>query len=125
MSILVDKNTRLIVQGITGREGQFHTSQMLAYGTQVVAGVTPGKGGQELLGVPVYDTVKQAVDATGANASIIFVPAAFAAEAILEAADNGVELLVCITERIPVQDMIEAFQYVRQRGVRLLRSNYP
>lgn len=125
MSILVDKNTRLIVQGITGREGQFHTSQMLAYGTQVVAGVTPGKGGQELLGVPVYDTVKQAVDATGANASIIFVPAAFAAEAILEAADNGVELIVCITEGIPVQDMIEAVQYVRQRGVRLIGPNCP
>ncbi|HLT58128.1 MAG TPA: succinate--CoA ligase subunit alpha [Limnochordales bacterium] len=125
MSILVDKNTRLIVQGITGREGQFHTSQMLAYGTQVVGGVTPGKGGQEVLGVPVFDTVRQAVDATGANASIIFVPAAFAAEAILEAADNGVELIVCITEGIPVQDMIEAVQYVRQRGVRLIGPNCP
>src|SRR5690606_11586146 len=98
---------------------------MLAYGTQVVGGVTPGKGGQEVLGVPVFDTVRQAVDATGANASIIVVPAAFAAEAILEAADNGVELIVCITEGIPVQDMIEAVQYVRQRGVRLSGPNCP
>jgi len=125
MSILVDKNTRVIVQGITGREGQFHTSQMLAYGTKVVAGVTPGKGGQEVLGVPVFDTVKQAVEATGANTSIIFVPAAFAADAVLEAADSGVELIVCITEGIPVQDMIEAVQYVRRRGARLIGPNCP
>ncbi|HEY8416447.1 MAG TPA: succinate--CoA ligase subunit alpha [Limnochordales bacterium] len=125
MSILVDKNTRVIVQGITGREGQFHASQMLAYGTQVVGGVTPGKGGQEVLGVPVFDTVKQAVEATGANTSIIFVPAAFAADAVLEAADSGIELIVCITEGIPVQDMIEAVQYVRQRGVRLIGPNCP
>ncbi|HEY8497048.1 MAG TPA: succinate--CoA ligase subunit alpha [Limnochordales bacterium] len=125
MSILIDRNTRVIVQGITGREGQFHTSQMLAYGTQVVGGVTPGKGGQQVLGVPVFDTVKQAVDATGANCSIIFVPAAYAAEAVLEAADNGIELIVCITEGIPVQDMIEAVQFVRQKGVRLIGPNCP
>ncbi len=125
MSILIDRNTRVIVQGITGREGQFHASQMIAYGTNVVGGVTPGKGGQEVLGVPVFDTVKQAVDATGANCSIIFVPAAYAAEAVLEAADNGVELIVCITEGIPVQDMIEAVQYVRKKGVRLIGPNCP
>ncbi|OUM96325.1 MAG: succinate--CoA ligase subunit alpha [Firmicutes bacterium ZCTH02-B6] len=125
MSILIDRNTRVIVQGITGREGQFHASQMLAYGTQVVGGVTPGKGGQQVLGVPVFDTVKQAVDATGANCSIIFVPAAYAAEAVLEAADNGIELIVCITEGIPVQDMIEAVQFVRQKGVRLIGPNCP
>src|SRR5690606_23009681 len=105
MSILVDKNTRLCVQGITGREGGFHTRQMLAYGTQVVAGVTPGKGGQSFEGVPVFNTVREAVSETGANASIVFVPPAFAADAVLEAVDAGVELVVCITEGIPVHDM--------------------
>lgn len=125
MGILVDKNTRLIVQGITGREGQFHTSQMLAYGTNIVAGVTPGRGGQEVHGVPVFDTVGEAMEATDANASIIFVPAPFAAEAILEAADAGVPLITCITEGIPIQDMIDAAQYVRSRGVRLLGPNCP
>lgn len=125
MSILVDKNTRLIVQGITGREGQFHTSQMLAYGTNVVGGVTPGRGGQEIEGVPVFDTVREAVDATGANASVIFVPAPFAAEAVLEAADNGVELIACITEGIPIQDMIETVQYVNSTGVTLIGPNCP
>ncbi|MBO8141067.1 MAG: succinate--CoA ligase subunit alpha [Firmicutes bacterium] len=125
MSILVDGNTRLIVQGITGREGQFHTSQMMAYGTNVVAGVTPGKGGQEVLGVPVFDTVREAVRATDANTSIIFVPAPFAAEAVLEAAEAGVDLIVCITEGIPVQDMIETVQYVRRQGVRLIGPNCP
>jgi len=125
MGILVDSNTRLIVQGITGREGQFHTLQMRNYGTKVVAGVTPGRGGQVVHGVPVYDTVREAAAATGANASIIFVPAAAAAEAVLEAAENGIELIVCITEGIPVQDMIEAVQYVRSRGVRLIGPNCP
>ncbi len=125
MSILVDKHTRLIVQGITGREGQFHTGQMLAYGTSVVAGVTPGRGGQQVHDVPVYNTVREAVAATDANASIIFVPPAFAAEAILEAAENGIELIVCITEGIPVQDMIETVQYVKRQGVRLIGPNCP
>ena len=104
MSILVDEKTRLLVQGITGREGMFHTEQAIAYGTNVVAGVTPGKGGQSVLDVPVFDTVKKAVDKTKANATVIFVPPAFAADAILEAADTGVELIICISEGIPVYD---------------------
>jgi succinyl-CoA synthetase alpha subunit len=125
MAVLVDKNTRVLVQGITGREGEFHTRQMLEYGTQVVAGVTPGKGGQEVLGVPVFDTVKQAVAATGADASVVFVPAPFAADAVLEAADVGVRLIVCITEGIPVQDMVKTVALVRQKGVRLIGPNCP
>lgn len=125
MAVLVDKNTRVVVQGITGREGEFHTRQMLEYGTQIVAGVTPGKGGQEVLGVPVFDTVKQAVQATGADASVIFVPAPFAADAVLEAADAGVRVVVCITEGIPVQDMVKAVALVRQKGVRLIGPNCP
>jgi len=125
MSILVDKNTRLIVQGITGREGAFHAGQMLAYGTNVVGGVTPGRGGQEVHGVPVFNTVREAVETVRPNASIIFVPPAFAAEAILEAAENGIELIVAITEGIPVQDMIETVQYVRNQGVRLIGPNCP
>lgn len=125
MSVLVDKNTRLIVQGMTGREGQFHTAQMVAYGTNVVAGVTPGRGGQTVHDVPVYNTVREAVEATDANASIIFVPPPFAAEAVLEAAENGVELIITITEGIPVQDMIETVQYVERQGVRLIGPNCP
>jgi len=125
MAVLIDKNTRVLVQGITGREGEFHTRQMLEYGTQVVAGVTPGKGGQEVLGVPVFDTVKQAVSATGADASVIFVPAPFAADAVLEAADAGIRLIVCITEGIPVQDMVKTVALVRQKGVRLIGPNCP
>lgn len=125
MSILVGKETRLIVQGITGREGGFHTTQMLRYGTQVVAGVTPGKGGTTFEGVPVFDSVVQAREATGANTSIIFVPPAFAADAILEAADAGIELIVCITEGIPVLDMVEAAQAVRRLGSRLVGPNCP
>jgi len=125
MAVLVDKNTRVLVQGITGREGEFHTRQMLEYGTQVVAGVTPGKGGQEVLGVPVFDTVKQAVTATGADASVVFVPAPFAADAVLEAADAGVRLIVCITEGIPVQDMVKTVALLRQKGVRLIGPNCP
>ena len=125
MSILVGKSTKLIVQGITGREGSFHTRQMLAYGTNVVAGVTPGKGGQEAEGVPVFNTVREAVAATGANASIIFVPPAVAADAILEAVDNGLELVVCITEGIPVHDMLQAAAYARAKGTRLIGPNCP
>lgn len=112
MSILADKNTRLVVQGITGRDGAFHTRQMLDYGTKVVAGVTPGKGGETVHGVPVFDSVAEAVAATKANASVIYVPAAFAADAIHEAADAGVGLIVCITEGLPVRDALEAWHYV-------------
>lgn len=125
MAVLIDKNTRVLVQGITGREGEFHTRQMLEYGTQIVAGVTPGKGGQEVLGVPVFDTVKQAVQATSADASVVFVPAPFAMDAVLEAADAGVRLIVCITEGIPVQDTVKAVGVVRQKGVRLIGPNCP
>lgn len=127
MAILVDKNTRLVVQGITGREGEFHSRQMLEYGTQVVAGVTPGKGGQTACDgrVPVYDTVMEAVEATGANTSIIYVPARFAPDAILEAADAGIKLVVCITEGIPVMDMIRVKAYLDQKGTRLIGPNCP
>ena len=106
MSILVNKDTRLIVQGLTGREGRFHAEQMLEYGTNIVAGVTPGKGGEKVLGVPIFNSVAEADEATNANASIIYVPARFAADAILEAADAGMDLVVCITEGVPVVDMI-------------------
>jgi len=127
MSILVDKNTRLIVQGITGREGEFHTRQMLEYGTKVVGGVTPGRGGDWAADgkVPVFDTVKEAVATTGANASIIYVPARFAPDAILEAADAGVPFVVCITEGIPVLDMIRVRAYLDEKGTRLLGANCP
>jgi len=127
MAILVDKNTRLVVQGITGREGEFHSRQMLEYGTQVVAGVTPGKGGQFACDgrVPVFDTVAEAVEATGANTSIVYVPARFAPAAILEAADAGIGLIVCITEGIPVMDMIRVKAYLDQKGVRLIGPNCP
>lgn len=127
MSILINKNTRLIVQGITGNEGFFHTTQMLAYGTNVVAGVTPGKGGEWVLDgkVPVFDTVRSAMDTTGANVSVIFVPARFAPDAILEAADAGVPLIVCITEGIPVMDMMRVRAYIDTRHVRLLGPNCP
>ncbi|MEJ5313013.1 MULTISPECIES: succinate--CoA ligase subunit alpha [Anaerolinea] len=127
MSILVNKQTRLIVQGITGNEGLFHTTQMLAYGTNVVAGVTPGKGGEWVLDgkIPVFDTVRSAVEMTGANTSVIFVPARFAPDAILEAADAGVSLIVCITEGIPVQDMMRVRSYLDQKRVRLIGPNCP
>jgi succinyl-CoA synthetase alpha subunit len=127
MSILVNKNTRLMVQGITGREGLFHTEQMLAYGTQVVAGTRPGKGGEWVLGgkVPVFDSAKIAVEATGANTSIIFVPARFAPDAILEAADAGIPLIVCLTEHIPVQDMMRVRNYLDHQGSRLVGPNCP
>jgi succinyl-CoA synthetase alpha subunit len=127
MSILIDKNTRLIVQGITGREGEFHTRQMLEYGTKVVGGMTPGRGGDWAADgkVPVFDTVKEAVATTGANASIIYVPARFAPDSILEAADAGVPLVVCITEGIPVLDMIRVRAYLDQKGTRLIGPNCP
>lgn len=127
MSILVNKNTRLLVQGITGNEGLFHTHQMVAYGTNVVAGVTPGKGGEWVLDgkVPVFDSVKLAVDATGANVSVIFVPARFSPDAIYESADAGIPLIVCITEGIPVQDMMRVRNYLDQKSVRLVGPNCP
>jgi succinyl-CoA synthetase alpha subunit len=126
MSVLVNKNTRLLVQGITGNEGLFHTQQMVEYGTNVVAGVTPGKGGEWVMGkIPVFDSVRIAVDATGANTSIIFVPARFAPDAIYESADSGVSLIVCITEGIPVQDMMRVRNYLDQKNVRLVGPNCP
>jgi succinyl-CoA synthetase alpha subunit len=127
MAILVDRNTRLIVQGITGREGEFHSQQMIAYGTQVVAGVTPGKGGQTACDgrVPVFDSVAEAVAATEANASVVYVPARFAPDAILEAADAGIPLIVCITEGVPTLDMIRVRAYLDQKGVRLVGPNCP
>jgi succinyl-CoA synthetase alpha subunit len=127
MSILVNKDTRLLVQGITGNEGLFHTTQMVAYGTNVVAGVTPGKGGEWVLEgkIPVFDSVKLAAEATGANTSIIFVPARFAADAMLEAADAGIPLIVCITEGVPVHDMMRVRNYLDQKKVRLVGPNCP
>ena len=127
MSILINKNTRLVVQGITGHDGLFHTEQMVAYGTNVVAGVTPGKGGEWVLDgkIPVFDSVKLAVDAAGANTSVIFVPARFAADAIFEAADAGLRLIVCISEGIPVQDMMRVRNYLDQKKVRLVGPNCP
>jgi len=125
MSILVDENTRLLVQGITGREGMFHTQQAVAYGTKVVAGVTPGKGGTSVDGIPVFNTVQEAVDRTGANASVIFVPPAFAADAIMEAADAGLPLVVAITEGIPTLDMVRAARYLSGRPTRLIGPNCP
>ncbi len=125
MAILVDRHTRLVVQGITGREGTFHTEQMLAYGTQVVAGVTPGKGGQQVHGVPVFDTVRQAVAETGANASIIFVPARGAADAVLEAAEAEVAVVICISEGVPTLDMIRVRRALEGSGTRLVGPNCP
>lgn len=127
MSILINKQTRLIVQGITGKEGLFHTEQMVAYGTNVVAGVTPGKGGDWVLDgkVPVFDTVKQGVEVTGANTSVIFVPARFAPDSIFEAADAGISLIFCITEGIPVQDMMRVREYLDRKSVRLVGPNCP
>jgi succinyl-CoA synthetase alpha subunit len=130
MAIFVDENTRLVVQGITGRDGSFHTRQMMEYGTQVVAGVTPGKGGQTFEGpdgaqVPIFNTVEDAVKKAGANTSAIYVPPAFAAGAVLEAAGAGIDFIVCITEGVPVQDMTRALRYVKDRGARLLGPNCP
>lgn len=125
MAVLVDKNTRLIVQGITGKEGTFHTLQMVDYGTNVVGGVTPGKGGTMHEGIPVFNTVADAVKETGANASVIYVPPAFAADAIMEAADAGIPLVVCITEGIPVADMVKAKEYLRDKNTRVIGPNCP
>jgi succinyl-CoA synthetase alpha subunit len=125
MGILVGKYTRLLVQGITGREGAFHTQQMIEYGTNVVGGVTPGKGGEWVHGVPVFDTVKEAVNATEANTSIIYVPARFAADAIMEAADTGIKLVICITEGIPVLDMVRVQRFLSQTDSRLIGPNCP
>jgi succinyl-CoA synthetase alpha subunit len=126
VSIFIDQSTRLIVQGITGRDGSFHARQMMEYGTQVVAGVTPGKGGQTFEGsVPIFNTVQEAMDATGANSSVIYVPPAFAADAMFEAADAGVGFIVCITEGVPVLDMTRVYPYVKEKGARLLGANCP
>jgi len=125
MSILVNKNTRVVVQGITGKEGSFHATQCKAYGTQVVAGVTPGKAGQEVEGIPVFNTVREAVQKTQCDTSLIFVPPPFAADAILEAADAGIALIICITEGIPVNDMVRAKRALRGRNVRLIGPNCP
>jgi succinyl-CoA synthetase alpha subunit len=125
MSILIDKNTKVIVQGITGRDGAFHAKQMLAYGTKVVAGVTPGKAGEKVEGVPVFDSVKEAKDATGANTSVIYVPSKFAVDAIYEAADAGVGLVVCISEGVPAMDMLKIYHYLKGTKTRLLGPNTP
>jgi succinyl-CoA synthetase alpha subunit len=125
MSILVDKKTRLVVQGITGSEGSFHTQQMIDYGTKVVAGVTPGKGGTKHLGVPVFNTVADAVKKTKANTSVIFVPPAFAADAVLESANSGIKVIICITEGIPAADMIKVYSTVKEKGVVLVGPNCP
>jgi succinyl-CoA synthetase alpha subunit len=127
MSILINKNTRLLIQGITGHEGIFHTQQMMDYGTNVVAGVTPGKGGEWVMNgkIPVFDSVKMAVEVTGANTSVIFVPAKFAADAMYESADAGIPLIFCITEGVPVQDMMRVRDYLDQKKVRLIGPNCP
>lgn len=125
MSILIDENTQVLVQGFTGRQGSFHAARMIEYGTRVVGGVTPGKGGSESLGLPVYDTVAEATARHGIDATIIFVPARFAPQAIMEAADAGIELIVCITEHVPVHDMIRVREYVRRKSCRLLGPNCP
>ncbi len=125
MSVLVGKNSKIIVQGFTGKEGSFHSEQMIEYGTNIVGGVTPGKGGNEHLGKPVFNSVYEAVQKTGADTSIIFVPPKFAADAIMEAADAGLSLVVCITEGIPVQDMVKVKSYIEDRDVRLIGPNCP
>ena len=125
MSILVSENTRLVVQGITGSEGTFHTEKAIEYGTKVVAGVTPGKGGTKHLGVPVFNTVKEAAEEAGANTSVVFVPPAFAADAIMESADAGMDLVVCITEGIPTRDMLTVKHYLKNRKTRLVGPNCP
>jgi succinyl-CoA synthetase alpha subunit len=125
MAVLLDGNTRVMVQGITGKEGAFHTLRNRTYGTQVVAGVTPGKGGQDVEGIPVFDTVADAAESTGATGSLVFVPARFAADAILEAADGGLSLIVCITEGIPILDMARVYNYLRGKGHTLVGPNCP
>jgi succinyl-CoA synthetase alpha subunit len=125
MGILIDENTKVLVQGITGRDGSFHAASMLEYGTKVVGGVTPGKGGQEVHGLPVFDSVAEGVKETGADCSVIFVPARFATAALREAADGGIGLVVCITEGIPVLEMLGNYHYVREKGARLIGPNCP
>ncbi len=125
MSILINKDTKVLVQGITGRDGSFHTSKMVAYGTKIVAGVSPGKVGQTVHDVPVFNTVEDAVNATGATVSVIFIPAPFAADAILEAADGGIELVICISEGVPTLDMVKATAYLKKKGVQLIGANCP
>jgi succinyl-CoA synthetase alpha subunit len=125
MSVLVNKDSKVVVQGFTGSEGTFHASQMIEYGTNVVGGVTPGKGGQEHLGKPVFNTVKDAVDKAGANVSVIFVPPAFAADAIMEAAEAGIKVIVCITEGIPTEDMVTVKEYIKDMDCRLIGPNCP
>src|SRR6201995_2103912 len=125
MSVLVNKDSKVIVQGFTGKEGSYHAEQMIAYGTQVVGGVTPGKGGQTHLDRPVFNTVADAVAKTGANVSIIFVPPAFAADAIMEAAEAGIKVIVCITEGIPTKDMVQVKEYLTDKDARLIGPNCP
>ncbi len=125
MSVLIDKNTKVICQGFTGSQGTFHSEQAIDYGTQMVGGVSPGKGGTTHLGLPVFNTAREAVEATGAQASVIYVPAPFCLDAIIEAADSGVELIVCITEGIPTLDMLKAKEYVDRKGVRMIGPNCP
>lgn len=125
MSILINKDTRLIVQGITGRDGSFHATKMKEYGTNVVGGTSPGKAGQEVAGIPVFNTVRDAVEATNANTSVIFVPAAFAKDAMLEAADAGIKLIICITEGVPTLDVVEAYHYIQIKGAQLIGPNCP
>ena len=125
MSVLINKDTKVIVQGITGRDGSFHAAKMKEYGTQVVGGTSPGKGGQNVDGIPVFNTIKDAVEATGANTSIIFVPAPFAKDAMFEAIDGGISLVVCITEGVPVVDAVEAQNYARVKGVKVIGPNCP
>lgn len=125
MSILINRNTKLIVQGITGRDGSFHATKMKEYGTNVVGGTSPGKAGQAVAGIPVFNTVKDAVKATGANTSVIFVPAAFAKDAMLEAADAGIKLIICITEGVPTLDVVTAYRYISDKGAQLIGPNCP
>ncbi len=125
MSILINKDTPLIVQGITGRDGSFHATKMKEYGTNVVGGTSPGKAGQEVAGIPVFNTVRDAVEATNANTSVIFVPAAFAKDAMLEAADAGIKLIICITEGVPTLDVVEAYRYIQIKGAQLIGPNCP
>lgn len=125
MSILINKDTRLIVQGITGRDGSFHATKMKEYGTNVVGGTSPGKAGEEVAGIPVFNTVCDAVEATNANTSVIFVPAAFAKDAMLEAADAGIKLIICITEGVPTLDVVEAYRYIQIKGAQLIGPNCP
>lgn len=125
MSILINKDTRLIVQGITGRDGSFHATKMKEYGTNVVGGTSPGKAGEEVAGIPVFNTVRDAVEATNANTSVIFVPATFAKDAMLEAADAGIKLIICITEGVPTLDVVEAYRYIQIKGAQLIGPNCP